>query len=161
VLVVLHIGSQRSNLPAILGLAGPLPAVHPSDGETLAPGMIYVAPPDHHLLVEPGRLQLFKGPKEHHVRPAIDPLFRSAALAYGPAVTGVILSGNLNDGAEGLKEVKRRGGVAIVQDPRTADYPSMPLAACKRVAVDHVVPVWRIATLLSMTAAGGQGPPSH
>jgi two-component system, chemotaxis family, protein-glutamate methylesterase/glutaminase len=140
VFVVLHIGNSESALPAILSQAGPLPAIHPRSGQPIENGVIYVAPPDYHmLLLEPGQIQLSHGPKFNFTRPAINPLFRSAAATYGPAVTGIILSGNLDDGVLGLAEIKRRGGVAIVQDPKTAVYPSMPSCAVDNVPVDYVV----------------------
>jgi two-component system, chemotaxis family, protein-glutamate methylesterase/glutaminase len=132
----------------ILSRAGRLPAVSARNGEHLRAGYIYVAPPDFHLLVEPGRLRLAKGPKENRFRPAIDPLFRSAAQVYGPAAIGVILTGHLDDGTAGLWAIKKLGGVAIVQDPNDAMYRSMPESALHSVAVDHCVPLRDIAPLL-------------
>ena len=130
VFIVLHIGSggseKRSHLPEILTRAGTLIAVHPRDGDPIEKGRIYVAPPDCHLLVAADRVTLSRGPKENRTRPAINPLFRSAALAYGRRVTGVILTGMLDDGVAGLAEIKRKGGVAVIEDPETALYPSMP-----------------------------------
>src|SRR5690348_15300508 len=118
VLVAIHTSPTSPGLlPEILARSGPLPAAQAADGEPVSPGRIYVAAPDHHLLLEPGRVRVTRGPKENRFRPAVDPLFRSAALAYGPRVVGVILSGGLDDGAAGLWAVKTRGGVAIVQDP--------------------------------------------
>jgi two-component system, chemotaxis family, protein-glutamate methylesterase/glutaminase len=139
VFVVVHIGHRASVLPLILSDAGVLPAIHPEDGQTIEQGMIYVAPPDQHLLIEDGHVHLSNGPKENRTRPAINPLFRSAALAYGPRVAGVILTGLLDDGVSGLWEIKRRGGIAIVQDPQEAAYPSMPYNAIEHVAVDHIL----------------------
>ena len=115
VLVVLHIGAHKSELPWLLNQLGPLRAAYPEQGAMIEAGCIYVAPPDYHMLVEPGRFRLTKGPTENWARPAIDPLFRSAAGAYGAAVIGVVLTGGLNDGTAGLIEVKRRGGTAIVR----------------------------------------------
>lgn len=135
-------------LPEVLGRAGPLPAAHAVDGEPIAPGRIYTAPPDHHLLVEPGRVRVTRGPQEHRFRPAVDPLFRSAAQAYGPRVIGVVLSGALDDGAAGLRAIKRRGGVAVVQDPEDAEVASMPRSAMRAAAVDHVAPAADLAALL-------------
>src|SRR3954451_12746818 len=152
VFVVLHIGTGingQSYLPEILTKAGPLPAVCPRDGEAIQHGKVYVAPPDHHLLVMPGHVRLSHGPKENRTRPAINPLFRSAAAAYGERVTGVILTGSLDDGVAGLADIKRQGGVAVVQEPETALYPNMPDAALRHVKVDHVAPVEEIAELLS------------
>jgi two-component system, chemotaxis family, protein-glutamate methylesterase/glutaminase len=152
VFVVLHIGTGingHSHLPAILSRAGKLPAVGPRDGEQIETGKIYVAPPDCHLLLQKGRVHLSHGPKENWTRPAINPLFRSAAVAYGAGVIGVILTGTLDDGVAGLAEIKRRGGVAVVQDPRSAMFSSMPLNAIKSVDVDHVVPLPQIGRFVA------------
>src|SRR5688572_14863018 len=119
------------------------------DGCRLQPGHVYVAPPDQHLLVEPGHMRVTKGPREHNFRPAIDPLFRSAAQVYGPAAIGVILTGNLDDGTAGLWTIKKLGGVAVVQDPADALFPSMPRHALESIDADHVVPLARIASLLA------------
>lgn len=136
--IVLHIPAQGPSLmPDILSRAGPLPATHPVDGEEIRRGHIYVAPPDHHLFLEQGRMRVVRGPKENRHRPAIDPLFRSAAGAYGPHVVGVILTGSLDDGTAGLWAIKKRGGVAVVQDPNDALYPSMPSSALAHVQVDY------------------------
>jgi len=148
VLVVLHIGAFRSELPALLNAAGPLPAKHAEDGETILPGHIYVAPPDRHMIVADGRLRLLRGPKENCARPAIDPLFRSVAESYGSHAVGVILTGKLNDGALGLFEIKRRGGVAIGQDPNDAAYPEMPRSAAEHVALDYCLPLAEMPELL-------------
>ena len=157
VLVVLHIGAHKSVLPRLLSQRGPLPACHPGDGDPIRPGRIYVAPPDHHLLVEPGRVRLARGPRENWVRPAVDPLFRSAAQAYGPGVVGVVLTGGLNDGTAGLFEIKRCGGVAVVQDPDDAVSPGMPQSALRHVAVDHRLPLAAIPALLAELVVGGMG----
>jgi two-component system chemotaxis response regulator CheB len=105
------------------------------------------------MLVEEGRLRLNRGPKEHHTRPAIDPLFLSAALSYGPAVIGVVLTGTLDDGTAGLQAVKACGGMAVVQDPSDALEPGMPSSAMKYVEVDHCVPLAQIGQLLSSLAS--------
>jgi two-component system, chemotaxis family, protein-glutamate methylesterase/glutaminase len=155
IFVVLHIGSSargRSYLPEILTRAGPLTAAHPADGELIRNGRIYIAPPDHHLLLSTGHMHLSQGPKENRTRPAINPLFRSAANTYGGRVTGIILTGTLDDGVAGLAEIKRRGGVAIAQDPKTALFPNMPLHAIKLVDVDYVTPLREIAALASKLA---------
>lgn len=111
VFAVPHLSSQApSHLPQILARSGPLPAAHPRDGEPLCHGRIYVARPDFHLMLERGRVRVVRGPRENRHRPAIDPLFRTAALAYGPRVIGVILTGALDDGTAGLYAVKQRGG---------------------------------------------------
>ncbi len=146
--IVLHIGAHKSELPWLLNQRGPIRAAHPADGDAIAAGRIYVAPPDHHMTVEASHVRLTKGPRENLARPAIDPLFRSAAEDYGPDVIGVILTGGLNDGTAGLFEVKQHGGLAIVQDPAGAENPSMPLSALAHVAVDHCLPLAAIAPLL-------------
>ncbi|HEX7899270.1 MAG TPA: chemotaxis protein CheB [Planctomycetota bacterium] len=149
VLVVLHSAPTGPGLmPHILSRAGVLMAVEGQDRMALQPGRIYVAPPDHHLLVSPGHVHVTKGPRENRSRPAIDPLFRTAAQHYGPRVIGVIMTGMLNDGTVGLLEVKRRGGIAIVQDPDEAAFPSMPLSALRYVKVDHQVRADEISSLL-------------
>jgi two-component system, chemotaxis family, protein-glutamate methylesterase/glutaminase len=154
VCVVLHTSAQSPGvLHGILDRAGPLPARAVSGGERPLPGHIYVAPPDQHLVVEPNRLRLTKGPRENRFRPAIDPLFRSAAQVYGPAAVGVVLTGNLDDGTAGLWAIKQLGGVAIVQNPADAAYPSMPESALKHVKVDHIVPLAEIAPLLGRVVA--------
>lgn len=149
VCVVMHIGAKSPGFLAhILAQAGDLAVGWAEDGEPLRPGCVYVAPRDHHLLVEPGVLRLGRGPKEHLFRPAVDPLFRSAAQAYGPGAIGIVLSGNLDDGVSGLKVIKQLGGIAIAQDPDEALAPSMPEAAVGDVEVDHVLPAAGIAALL-------------
>ncbi|HEY0418504.1 MAG TPA: chemotaxis protein CheB [Acetobacteraceae bacterium] len=152
-LVVLHIGPRPSNLPEILNRFGQLPAFFPSDGEALQPGRIYVAPPDRHLLVGPGHVHISRGPRENRTRPAIDPLFRSAAQFYGPRVAGVVLSGMLADGTAGLGEIRRRGGTTVVQDPADAEFSGMPRTALRHVPVDHCVPARTMAALLTEMAA--------
>jgi two-component system, chemotaxis family, protein-glutamate methylesterase/glutaminase len=148
--IVMHTGPQSPGvLPEILDRAGPLTVVMGRNDDRLRPGRVYVAPPDHHLLVEPDRVCITKGPRENRFRPAIDPLFRSAAQVYGPAAIGVILTGNLDDGTAGLWTIKQLGGVAIIQDPAEAWYPSMPLSALNHVKADHVVRVAEIADLLA------------
>lgn len=144
-LIVLHIGAEQSMLPAILTAAGPLPARPARNGEAIEPGTIYVAPPDRHLLVHDGHLQLSHGPRENYVRPAVDPLFRSVAEYSGSDAIGVVLTGRLNDGTSGLFEIKQRGGIAIVQDPAGAEAPSMPQSALDNVAVDFCLPADAIA----------------
>ena len=147
--VVVHIPpSAVSRLPEILSRAGPLPATHAQHGVAIAAGRIVVAPPDRHLLIRQGWVELLRGPRENHSRPAIDPLFRSAARAYGPRVIGIVLSGALYDGSMGLLAVKTRGGVAIVQDPADAAFESMPQNALRTVEPDVVVPVADMARVL-------------
>jgi len=147
-LVALHVGAHRSLLPELMSARGPLRAIHPHDGQALQRGMIFVAPPDHHMLVEAGVVRLNRGPRENHARPAIDPLFRTAALAYGERVIGVVLSGRLDDGTAGLQAIKRCGGLAVVQDPTDAEYPDMPRSARSHVDVDACVPAAALAGCL-------------
>lgn len=148
--VTLHVAPYSLGiLPEILERSGPLPASNARDMEQIEPGRIYVAPPDRHLLVEPsGIVRVTRGPRENRFRPAVDPLFRSAAYAFGPRVVGVILTGWLDDGTAGLWAVKERGGVAVVQHPDDCFAPAMPLNAIKHVEVDHIVPLKDIAPLL-------------
>jgi two-component system chemotaxis response regulator CheB len=141
-----------SRLPQILDRAGSLPALNAQNGAPLRPGRIYVAPPNYHLLVRAGFTELSRGPRENHSRPAVDPLFRSAARAYGQRVIGVILSGALYDGAMGLLAVKSRGGVAIVQDPDEAMVDSMPRSALRHVEADYVLPAPAIAAVVNQLA---------
>jgi two-component system chemotaxis response regulator CheB len=149
VFAVLHVSPYgRSAMPAILTRCGSLPAVHPEDGEPLRCGKIYVAPPDLHMVVEPGAVRLSRGPSENGFRPSVDVLFRTAARSYGPRVVAVVLTGNLDDGTAGLAAVKRRGGIAVVQDPKDADYPGMPASAMRNVDVDYVLPLPEIASVL-------------
>ncbi|GAP94135.1 chemotaxis protein CheB [Leptolyngbya sp. NIES-2104] len=148
-LVVQHLEPNKpSILPKILSDVGSLPASHPVDGEAIQSGRIYIAPPDYHLLLNQGYVRVVRGPQENRFRPAIDTLFRSAARAYGPRVLGVVLTGYLDDGTVGLQAVKKRGGVAIVQDPKEAEYPSMAKSALQFVKVDHCLPLADIPNLL-------------
>jgi two-component system chemotaxis response regulator CheB len=153
VFVTLHIGAGASALDSILSRAGPLRAKRPGHGEHIKRGTIYVAPPDYHMLVAEGQIQLSHGPKESRTRPAINPMFRSAARSYGGRVAGVILSGALDDGVAGLAEIKRCGGIAVVQDPDTAQFPDMPSSAINHVDVDYVVPVLEIGALIARLTA--------
>jgi two-component system chemotaxis response regulator CheB len=135
-------------LPLLLSRAGPLPAVTPADGEHTKPGTVYVAAPDHHMLLREGKVLMRRGPNENRTRPAVNALFRSAALAYGGRVIGVVLTGLLDDGTEGLIAITAGGGTSVVQDPDDAEWPSMPRNALKRDHVSHVVPLDGLAALL-------------
>jgi two-component system, chemotaxis family, protein-glutamate methylesterase/glutaminase len=150
VLVVLHLAPEpRSILAAILARETDLEATEAVDGRRCSSGVIYTAQPDRHLLLEAdGTMRVVHGPRENRHRPAIDPLFRSAALHFGRHAVGVVLSGTLDDGTAGLLAIKSCGGVAIVQDPESALYPAMPQSAIENVAVDHVVSVERMAAVL-------------
>lgn len=151
--VTLHLSPfSKSTLPEILSRTSVLPAEHPRDGAPLRPGHIYVAPPDFHLMVDDSKIRLGHGPKENRHRPAIDALFRSAALTFGSRVVGVLLTGTLDDGTVGLKEIKRNGGLAIVQDPEEAMFPDMPRHALAATSVDYVLKVRDIGEKLQELA---------
>ena len=152
--VVLHVpATGTSTLPDILSRSGPLPASHAKDGEPIEQGRVYVAPPDHHLLLRDDHVHLARGPRENGHRPAVDPLFRSAAWEHSTRVVGVVLSGALDDGTAGLLAIKARGGVAVVQQPEDALYAGMPNNAIEHVEVDHVLPAAAIAGMLARLAA--------
>jgi two-component system chemotaxis response regulator CheB len=148
ILIVQHVGA-RSYLTEILGRESRLKVELAASGTPIEHGHVYVAMPGKHLLVHDGHLLLRRGPRENLVRPAIDPLFRSAACSYGARVIGVILSGALNDGTAGLRAIKRCGGVAVVQDPAEAPVPDMPASALLHVAIDHRCPVAKMGALLA------------
>jgi len=153
VFAVLHIPAyEPSLLPEIFSKVGPLSAVHPPDGAKIEAGFVYFAPPDHHLLIDGGHIAVKRGPKENGFRPSIDALFRSAAYSYGPGAIGVVLSGALNDGTSGLWSIKRLGGIAIVQDPYEARYPSMPRSALEYIEADYKVRSIELAPLLARLA---------
>ncbi|HWS55337.1 MAG TPA: chemotaxis protein CheB [Pyrinomonadaceae bacterium] len=150
VFVVQHLSPDVPSLLAqILERATSLPVQTARDGERFRRGRVYVAPPDRHLMLGDGDLmRVTRGPKENRFRPAVDPLFRSAARAYGPRVVGVVLTGGLDDGTTGLLALKQRGGTAVVQDPADALVPSMPLSAVTHVKVDYCLPLAGIGPLL-------------
>jgi two-component system chemotaxis response regulator CheB len=154
IFVVIHTGAEVPGvLSQIFERAGPLPADYAVEGEKIVPGRVFIAPPDHHLLIERGKVRVTRGPRENGFRPAIDPLFRTAAASYGARVIGVILSGGLDDGTSGLSAIKRAGGTAIVQDPKDATLPGMPASARRHVKVDHVLPGSKIgAALIRLTS---------
>lgn len=153
IFIVLHLAPTGPSLLAeILSRAGALPATQGGNGERISPSRIYVAPPDHHLLVEPGHVRVRRGPKESRFRPAVDVLFRSAPYVYGPRVIGVILTGALDDGTAGLWAVKDRGGLAVVQEPQEALHSSMPQSALRHVDVDACLPLAKIAPTLVQLA---------
>jgi two-component system, chemotaxis family, protein-glutamate methylesterase/glutaminase len=146
--IAVHIGHGRSRLPEVLAGAAQLPVRFAVDHETIQPNHIYVAPTDRHLLIEPGVIRLSRGPREHFTRPAIDPLFRSAAVAYTTRVIGVVLSGGGSDGAAGLDAIKRSGGLAVVLDPNDAEAAEMPMAAAEIADPDYIVPEHDLGPLL-------------
>lgn len=150
VCAVLHMAPDSpGTLVSVLNSAGRVRARTAETGMRLENGCVYLAQPDHHLIVEPGVLRLTKGPRENRFRPAIDPLFRSAAQVYGPGAIGVVLTGSLDDGTAGLWAIKRLGGIAIVQDPSDALFPSMPLNATRHVDVDYSVPLVEVVPQLA------------
>lgn len=159
VLVVMHIPEGGTSfLPEILSRAGPLPAIHPDDRFPLEHGRIFIAPPGRHLSIQDGHLRVTGGPTENGFRPAIDRLFRSAAESLGTRVVGVVLSGTLYDGVAGLAEIKRRGGIAIVQDPEEAMFRGMPENALEAAPVDYTLPKAEIGPMLAMLAKGTAPP---
>jgi two-component system chemotaxis response regulator CheB len=155
VLVVLHLAPwSRSELPRILDRSGPLPASSAQNDGLVEPGHIYVAPPDYHLLLEDGHTLLWRGPQENRHRPAVNTLFRSAAVSHGPRVTGVILTGALDDGSAGLWWIRRYGGATVVQDPDEAQVPDMPLSALEYVDSAQVARLSEMGALLTALARG-------
>ena len=149
IFIVLHVRPDvPSLLPAILNRVGALPAAHAVDGEPIRSGRIYVAPPGKQIYLHKRRVGVELGPRENMHRPAIDPLFRTAAHHHGSRVIGVIASGALDDGTAGLQAVKGAGGIAVVQDPADAVCASMPAHAMARVAVDHCVKAVDLPALL-------------
>ncbi|MBA2481841.1 MAG: chemotaxis protein CheB [Planctomycetes bacterium] len=150
VLIVLHMDPRSPGLLAgILEHAGRLKCAMAVDGEPIPFGEVRVARPDHHIMVAPDRLVVTQGPKENRSRPSIDILFRSASREFGGRVIGVVLTGNLDDGTAGLWSIKRAGGIAVVQDPKDAEYPDMPTNALHGVEVDHCVPLDGMGALLA------------
>ena len=137
-----------SHLEKLLERVSSLQFEVPENGTPIQPGTVYIAPTNRHMLVRPGRIELVFGPRENRFRPAIDPLFRTAAQSYGPRVIGVILSGTMDDGTAGMIAIKKAGGISIVQDPEEAMFTSMPLSVIERDHVDHVLPAAQIAEKL-------------
>jgi two-component system chemotaxis response regulator CheB len=161
VFVVVHSSpSSRGLLAKLLDRAGPLPASVAEDGAAVAHGRIHVAAPDQHLLLRAGHIHLSRGPRENGARPAVNPLFRTAASSYGDRVIGVVLTGNLDDGTAGLLAIADAGGVTVVQDPEDALYPGMPSSAVTQVPVDHVAPLAAIPALLNRLVLEPRGVPA-
>jgi two-component system chemotaxis response regulator CheB len=154
--IVMHVGI-RSHLAEILGKLAALPVVSADSGTRFRAGTIYVARPGKHLLIHDGHILLRRGPRENMARPAVDPLFRTAAATHGGRVIGVVLSGALNDGTAGLMAIKRCGGLTVVQDPADASVPSMPGSALRRVPIDHVAPVRDMGALLDRLSREPEG----
>ena len=152
VFIVLHIPSYSpSFLPDILARDARMVVAHATDGEEIRWGKVYVAPPDRHLLIEDRHVKLVHGPKENLHRPSIDALFRSAARWAGPRVIGVVLTGARDDGAVGMRAIKQRGGISIVQDPLEAPFPSMPMSVMQDMKVDYSVPLARLRLCLQLS----------
>ncbi|CAG5070682.1 Protein-glutamate methylesterase/protein-glutamine glutaminase [Dyadobacter sp. CECT 9623] len=150
VFVVQHLAADHvSYLPQILSNHGPLPALQPQDGEEIRKGVVYVAPPDHHMIIENGRILIKKGPKENNFRPSIDALMRSAAYWYGSRVMAVVLTGYLNDGSSGLWSVAQFGGLTMVQSPQDALHPDMPNNALEYVDADYNMPLKEIGPIIN------------
>ena len=157
VFIVVHVFPRsKSVLPEILSGVSRVPVLHAEDGMEIRPGRIYVAPPDHHLIIEQGHMHLSLGPKEQHQRPCINVTFRTAAAAYGKRVIGIVLTGQLDDGTAGLWEIVRHGGLAVVQNPEEADFPSMPLSALREVEVNYTVRLAEMGQLLAELARNGK-----
>ena len=157
--VVIHTSpSGPSSLPELLSRRGPLLACHPVHGEEILPGRIYVAPPDNHLLVRRGSMDVVRGARENGHRPAVDPTFRSASASYGSRVVGVVLSGHQDCGTAGMMSIKARGGVSVVQDPDSAVAREMPQNVIDRVSVDHVVAPGELSKLLISLSRAPAGP---
>ena len=149
IFIVQHLAADRESLlPQLLGDVTKLPVDSPRDNDAYSIGHVYVAAPDHHLLLSDGRVRVMRGPQENRYRPSIDALFRSAARAHGSRVIGMVLTGQLDDGTVGLQAIKQRGGITVVQDPGEAEYPSMPKIALRYVKVDHIVPIADAGALL-------------
>ena len=150
VFITMHLFNRAdSSLAAILDTAGPLPVEYPADGDSIKKGRVYMAPPDHHLIVQRGKIELQRGPRENLQRPCINVMFRSAASAYKDRVVGVVLTGLLDDGAAGLWEIQRHGGRTIVQDPEEACYRSMPDNSIAGSNVEYILPLREISAVLA------------
>ncbi|MBX3501068.1 MAG: chemotaxis protein CheB [Alphaproteobacteria bacterium] len=157
IFVVVHTGAV-SHLARILDRVSALPVMEAANGAVFEPGHIYVATPDRHLMLHDDHILLRRGPRENLSRPAIDPLFRSAAATFGSHVIGVVLSGALSDGTAGLKAIKRCGGLAVVQDPADAMVPHMPQSAMRHVEIDHVADADALGPLLARLVRQPAGP---
>lgn len=149
IFVVQHLSpDQKSYLPELLQDITDLPVSSPRDDEPFVRGHVYVAAPDHHLLLGASNVRVLRGPQENRFRPSIDALFRSAARSHGSRVIGMVLTGYLADGTVGLQTIKKRGGITVVQDPDEAEYPSMPRIALRYVNIDYTVPIVKAGALL-------------
>lgn len=156
--VVLHRGTGPSELEDVLRHRSALPLIEPDRETTMRQGVIYLAPPDHHLLFESGRVVVQRGPKEHSTRPAVDPLFRSAAAHYGNRVVGVLLTGCGEDGVSGLIAITSGNGLSLAQDPEEAYMPYMPLNALRYDEVAATFTLDHMAKALAALAEGKNFP---
>ena len=152
--VVLHRGTSPGELVTVLARRSPLPVIEPKDSVPLKPGLIYLAPADHHLLFEHGGITAYRGPKEHSARPAIDPLFRSAATSYGERVVGMLLTGAGDDGVSGLIAISQASGLTLAQDPDDAYMPYMPINAMRFDDVAAVYPLRDMAAVVTALVRG-------
>lgn len=153
ILIVMHISADASGnvLLNVLNQHGKITCVHAGHQMKAKPGFAYLAPSDHHLMIDKaGMLMVTKGAQENRSRPAVDPLFRSAAVAFGNRVTGIVLSGYLDDGTSGMIAIQRCGGTCIVQDPADAEYPDMPANVLNQLKPDHCIPLAEMGALLSL-----------
>jgi two-component system chemotaxis response regulator CheB len=149
IFVVQHLPPDTaSRLPEILATAGNLPAMHAEDGEEIKPGKIYIAPPDHHMIVKGQSVLVRKSPKENRFRPSIDATMRSIAYQYGQRAIGVVLTGKLDDGTSGLWSIKEMGGITVVQSPKDAMFADMPNNVLQSVEVDYVTPLAEMGALI-------------
>jgi two-component system chemotaxis response regulator CheB len=154
ILIVVHTAARDGHLAEVLGRSSHMMATTAEDGKHIVAGQIYVAPPDHHLMVADSRMVLTRGPKVNRHRPAIDPLFESAAKVFRKRLVGVVLTGYLDDGTAGLALVKANGGISVVQDPNQAFAPNMPRSALRNVSVDYCLSASEIAPLLIQLVDG-------
>ncbi|HEY1477932.1 MAG TPA: chemotaxis protein CheB, partial [Chthoniobacterales bacterium] len=160
IFVVIHVSANSPGLfDEYLAQCGSLPASHPRDQEAIHGGHIYLARPDYHLTLEPGTIRIRRGPRENRHRPAIDPLFRTAARVYGPRVIGIVLSGLRDDGSAGLYAIKQRGGVVIVQDPNDAPFEEMPRRALEYSSPHYILPASEIPPNLIKLAHADRNEP--
>jgi len=153
-LVVIHMPPSPSTLAEVLSKSSRLPTFEAIQDQPIQRGTIYVAPPDRHLFIDNDRILLWQGPKENRHRPAINALFRSAAVGYGERVVGVILSGIMQDGTTGLWWIRRYGGIVVVQDPSEAEFSEMPATALMYLTPDYVLRLNQMAPLLVQLANG-------
>lgn len=143
-----------SQLSGVFASSSKLPVVEPANGRLFEPGIVYLAPRDHHMTFRAGAVWLDRGPRQHFARPAIDVMFASGALEYGPRVIGVLLTGNLSDGVAGLVTIKEQGGLSLAQDPNEAEAPSMPRNAVVYDDVDAIFPIAASSVFLTKLVSG-------